>query len=350
VRVRKLVEGHPALAKADDNYHKTPLHLAAQQGHREVAEYLLSKGADVNAQDQALATPLEEAAAADHPDLVDFLLSKGADLHIQCVSGGPTRIAALLGHVDVVRILIEKGADPNGKDSSGETPLHSAVRFEDPNVSAMVKLLLSKGANILSKDDRNDRTPLHIAAEESPLETIQLLISKGADVNARTKTLETPLHSVVQRTWRPKKEIASLLLSEEQMWMQEICLELRLCTKTRGPPTGHVIDCCLVVAVLLKYGRKRFSNLPGVCASRACRDRRGSCHHLFLREISPTLSRSPVRVYRQLYQPPNEGKMGTLSLPEEEITTRRRDSGGVVPGSYPQTVLWVVVERTHFWV
>jgi hypothetical protein len=30
--------------------------------------------------------------------------------------------------------------------------------------------------------------------------------------------------------------------------------------------------------------------------------------------------------YRQFYQPPNEGKMGTLSLPEEEITILGQDS------------------------
>lgn len=198
------------------SYHRTPLHYAALRGHLDVAEYLLSKGANINARDNASETPLYEAATEGYADLVKFLLSNGADLHIQSGSGSPIRVAALLGNVDVVRILIRNGADPNGKDSSGETALHSAIRpgLRPANVKPMVELLLSEGAQIEAKDDRNGRTPLHVAAEEGSIELIILLLSKGASIKARTNTLETPLHSAAQRTWKPKKEIVAALLSK----------------------------------------------------------------------------------------------------------------------------------------
>ena len=42
-------------------------------------------------------------------------------------------------------------------------------------------------------------TPLHIAANKSHKETIELLIAKGADVNAKDKSGNTPLYTAVRR-------------------------------------------------------------------------------------------------------------------------------------------------------
>lgn len=57
----------------------TPLHLAAEEGRKDVAELLIAKGADMNARDAEGWTPLHWAAYFGHDDVVELLVTKGAD-------------------------------------------------------------------------------------------------------------------------------------------------------------------------------------------------------------------------------------------------------------------------------
>ena len=56
----------------------TPLHVAAEAGHKAVAELLIAKGADVNATDKSGATPLQIATQKGHKDIVELLESPEA--------------------------------------------------------------------------------------------------------------------------------------------------------------------------------------------------------------------------------------------------------------------------------
>ncbi|XP_072311255.1 myotrophin [Eucyclogobius newberryi] len=58
---------------------RMPLHVAADFGHAEVVEYLISKGANVNAPDKHGITPLLAACYEGHVSCVKILLEKGAD-------------------------------------------------------------------------------------------------------------------------------------------------------------------------------------------------------------------------------------------------------------------------------
>jgi hypothetical protein len=60
------------------------------------------------------------------------------------------------------------------------TPLHQAAANGDIE---QVKLLISKGADVNAKDDE-EKTPLHYAAEAGKMEVVQLLVEAGADFNA----------------------------------------------------------------------------------------------------------------------------------------------------------------------
>ena len=73
----------------------TPLHLAAEAGHTDVARLLLSHGADVNAEDIWYQMPLH--------------------------------LAATNGHMHMTELLIVQDADVNRRDEQGETPLDHAV-------------------------------------------------------------------------------------------------------------------------------------------------------------------------------------------------------------------------------
>ena len=59
----------------------TPLHQAADHGHREIVGLLLAKGADVNAKGLDRWTPLNIATASGHKEVAELLISKGVDLN-----------------------------------------------------------------------------------------------------------------------------------------------------------------------------------------------------------------------------------------------------------------------------
>jgi len=90
--------------------------------------------------------------------------------------------------------------DVNAKSSDGgQTPLHLAIpnkgirdskgKLMSPNNMDLVELLIAKGADVNAKCDVG-WTPLHNAQDK---EIVELLIAEGADVNAKTNLEGTPL-------------------------------------------------------------------------------------------------------------------------------------------------------------
>jgi ankyrin repeat protein len=55
----------------------TPLHMAAANGHKEIAELLIAKGADVNAKAEDDETPLDATIEFRHPEISDLLRKHG---------------------------------------------------------------------------------------------------------------------------------------------------------------------------------------------------------------------------------------------------------------------------------
>ena len=147
--------------------------------------------------------------------------------------------AAADGDLEIVKSLISKGADVNAKDERENTPLCYAVKSGKMEV---VQLLVESGADVNAMG-KNDRPPLYMAVEEdniaiakyliahgadvnagdnwtalqqapysSSVEMVKLLISKGADVNAKTDRGQTPLSLAKERG---HKQIVELLLKHE---------------------------------------------------------------------------------------------------------------------------------------
>lgn len=66
---------------------RKPLHYAADCGQLEILEFLLLKGADINAPDKHNITPLLSAVYEGHVSCVKLLLSKGADKTVKGPDG-----------------------------------------------------------------------------------------------------------------------------------------------------------------------------------------------------------------------------------------------------------------------
>ncbi len=132
--------------------------------------------------------------------------------------GTPLYMAAFDLDVDAVRYLLSIGADVNKGDEDGYTPLHVATEKESEEAIEIIKVLLSHGADVNAKvkskglsagtvNLAEGRTPLHNAAsvsipgkdfgEHSNIGAVELLLDHGADVNARDAWGCTPLsHSL----------------------------------------------------------------------------------------------------------------------------------------------------------
>jgi ankyrin repeat protein len=85
-------------------------------------------------------------------------------------------------------LLAKDGIDLESKATvgfiEGVTPLWLAAGYGH---EAVMRLLLQKGADVDSKDKRNDRTPLSLAVEKGQEAVVKLLVEKGADVDSKDK-------------------------------------------------------------------------------------------------------------------------------------------------------------------
>jgi ankyrin repeat protein len=176
---------------AKDGYQLTALHWAALGGQAEVAQLLLDKGADTKAGDADGRPPLQYAAAGQP---AGYGLQLGGAVrvrHADLPSDQPHHAADGAGRAAVAKLLLDKGAALDGKDSRGWTALMQAANGGPLEV---VQLLLEKAADVnVHATDRNGLTPLHLAAKQGDAELVKLLLAKGADPNAKESHGLTPL-------------------------------------------------------------------------------------------------------------------------------------------------------------
>ena len=163
----------------------TDLHFAAENGWAKLAQWLIDKGADVNAKTK---------------DVNGYT---------------PLHRAAYYNAADVAKVLLAKGADVNAQDSNPDTrwtPLFYAVseKAVSENAVEVAKILLKNGANanqrgkVVLFDEKYSQenqhwTLLYLAVSNNAVAIATMLLENGADVNAKAPDGSTPLDMAIDR-------------------------------------------------------------------------------------------------------------------------------------------------------
>ncbi|MFZ5979648.1 MAG: ankyrin repeat domain-containing protein [Candidatus Zixiibacteriota bacterium] len=221
--IARAVEENPQLLTAVDDRGYGLLHQAAYNNHRDMAEMLLARGADIDIRSGSGSTPLHGAAFYGHADMVRLLLEKGARIDIANAGGYTALLSAGAGnHGDIVRMLVERGAEVNVVGNDRRTALYQAVWNADAD---LVKFLLEHGARTdfptdlgvslpffatayrgaefglmltgqasdFRETDVQGLTMLHYSAARGFVEQVRMLLERGADINAVDSLGRTPL-------------------------------------------------------------------------------------------------------------------------------------------------------------
>ncbi|KAF1334404.1 Tkl protein kinase, partial [Globisporangium splendens] len=170
---------------------RTPLFLAAWNGHVEIVRALVARGASVNATCIEGETPLFRAAERGHVAVVNALIVefKAEVDRRKDVGLTPLSVAAREGHAAVVKVLLDQGAEVNQRSRSRQSPLHLAAGNGNLEV---VRLLIERGATVDIKDNCGE-TPLFYAVRGSHLEVLAELVRCGASINVTSYSARTPL-------------------------------------------------------------------------------------------------------------------------------------------------------------
>jgi ankyrin repeat protein len=243
----------------------TALHEAAKGSHLDIVDLLLANGADLEARGAGgRTTPLALAAWYGHEAMVRHLVAKGAR------AAGALVCAVHGGNPAVVQLLLESGVDARETGGLEEwSALHQActgnakehdasvnewlngrrvapgARRQDPEYLAIGSLLITHGADVNAREE-SGKTPLFLACSWGLSQTAALLLEHGADVNAGDDDGASPLHAAALIG---DFDLVRLLLAQNA--------DVKATTRSDGSTALHAAassGSLLAVRVLLSHG------------------------------------------------------------------------------------------------
>jgi ankyrin repeat protein len=165
-----------------------------QRGDRKAALERIRAGADVNEAQPDGTRPIHWAVFKVDYELLDALIAKKAKADVTNEFGAtPLAEAVKVTDVRMVKTLLDAGAGVESPNLDGETALMLAIKIGDLPV---VQMLINAGANVNVVEKEHNQTPLMYAAaaDKNAGEMVRLLLSRGADVKPRSLSYDWPSH------------------------------------------------------------------------------------------------------------------------------------------------------------
>lgn len=201
--------------------------------------------------------------AVFHGDInkVKILLIYGADPNV--LAGDdfsiknkhyPIHIAAYKGFEPIVKLLLSSSAKVDIKAQDGSTPFLMACQQKH---KAVMHLLLEANPSLVNDSDDAGETALIIAAGTGNRVLIELLLSKGADINKVTTRGASPLFIAVQQGY---EDVARLLIDNDA----EIYCKRKLDDATALHMAVITNQLDMILLLICKGGDIASKNLEGV--------------------------------------------------------------------------------------
>jgi len=176
-RVEALLAADPGVASRSDDLWRSPLRMAARAGRAEICGALIAKGTDVNQVVGGGGIPVI-CEAMQYPRVVRILLLSRADVK--------------------TRITSHRSGRPMSYADDEATVLHYAAGAG--NIES-AQLLVNYGLDV-NACDAKERTPLHVAALAGSDDMIRFLLKHGADATKKDTDGRTP-KDIARRAGRP---------------------------------------------------------------------------------------------------------------------------------------------------
>ncbi|XP_028831479.1 transient receptor potential cation channel subfamily A member 1a [Denticeps clupeoides] len=200
LEIIKLCLGNGAKIIKQQCDKSTALHCACIQGATEAVKVMLSAFDNVNdiinIADGADQTPLHKAALFDHNDLAEFLLSKGANINIiDCKGQSPLLLATSCGAWKTVSLLLSQGCDFRVKDNCGCNFLHLAILQPHGLRNLPAEILQHESVReLLSDEDNEGCTPLHYACKLGIPDSVKNMLGLEVSLEQKSKQKKSALH------------------------------------------------------------------------------------------------------------------------------------------------------------
>jgi ankyrin repeat protein len=185
-----------------------------QSGNRKTAlDRIRTGGTDVNEAQPDGTRPIHWAVYKVDYELIEALVARKAKVDVTNEFGStPLAEAVKLADARMVKMLLDAGAGVEGANEDGETALMLAIKTGELPI---VEMLVKAGANVNTVEKFQNQTPLMwaAAAPKNAAGMVKLLLSKGADVKARALYSDWPnqISSEPRAQYRPVGGLTALL-------------------------------------------------------------------------------------------------------------------------------------------
>jgi ankyrin repeat protein len=187
----------------------TGYHLAAKWGEEDMVNEYLKHHVDIDMKDSIDRTALHYAIAEGKYNVVKLLLNRGADANAVDKYGITPILLAAEKDLSMLQLLLDYKANIQVVDNEHNTALHHAAKA---GKTEMVKKLIQINRNWVSAGNKENKTPLHIAAENNDSTTVPVLLEAGADARLKSKHGKKPVEYVLE----DYPELIELLIEAEK--------------------------------------------------------------------------------------------------------------------------------------